>query len=175
MNSRSLANLLLFATATVCSCEKPESELSAEQEATAQPGDVVIAKLDSIIIPVIDFEDTSIEEAIDYLRVRSLELDRKGDPNLRGIPMLVWKSRTEGSNFDDDLSISDEALSTGIENYHARDVSLLEALRESCRLTRLDAYLTSVGIVICPEGTPPFPNEKAETGEVLRILTDDSP
>lgn len=53
---------------------------------------LIMEKLRSIIIPVIDFEDTSVEEAVDFLRSRSRELDTTTtDPNLKGINFVVRK------------------------------------------------------------------------------------
>ena len=46
----------------------------------------LVNKLNSIIIPRIDFEDTTVEEAIDFLRIRSSELDAMElDPAKKGI------------------------------------------------------------------------------------------
>jgi Ca2+/Na+ antiporter len=47
-------------------------------------------KLDSIILPRIDFMDTSIEEAVDFLRLSSAELDHsETDLNKKGVSIIV--------------------------------------------------------------------------------------
>ena len=49
----------------------------------------------SIVIPVVDFEDTSVEEAIDFLRQRSIELDTlELDPTRKGINFVIRKPRS---------------------------------------------------------------------------------
>ncbi|HEY8962577.1 MAG TPA: tetratricopeptide repeat protein, partial [Luteolibacter sp.] len=50
----------------------------------------ITEKLRRIVIPVIDFEDTSVEEAIDFLRMRSTELDTTEiDPTKKGVNFVV--------------------------------------------------------------------------------------
>ena len=167
---------LLLAPVALASCEKQEPVLEQEAEAIeipSQPGDAIIARLDRIIIPVIDFEDTSVEEAIDFLRVRSLELDKEGDPGMRGISIIIRRGRMDAN----DDGLDDSGLDIGgiqnaqIVRYQARNVSLLKALTQVCEQAKLNAYLTSVGIVICPETDQPFPNPKGETGGIVKKLT----
>lgn len=51
-------------------------------------------KLKSIIIPSVSFEDTTVEDAIDYLRKKSIELDRTVGPNgERGINFVINDSQ----------------------------------------------------------------------------------
>ena len=49
-------------------------------------------KLKSITIPVVVFEDTSVEEALDFLRLRTLELDPDPEPTRRGLAMATRDS-----------------------------------------------------------------------------------
>jgi general secretion pathway protein D len=66
---------------------------------TAQPMDTsgtsyILNKLRTIIIPRIDFENTTLEEAIDFLRQRSVELDTvEQNPERRGISFVIRKPR----------------------------------------------------------------------------------
>jgi general secretion pathway protein D len=54
-------------------------------------------KLRRIIIPRIDFEDTSLEEAIDFLRLRASELDTlELDPARKGINFVINRPRDGG-------------------------------------------------------------------------------
>jgi len=54
-------------------------------------------KLDSILIPMVAFEDTSIEEAIDFVRIRSTELDKdEKDAAKKGINFVIRKARGPG-------------------------------------------------------------------------------
>ena len=53
-----------------------------------------LMKLKSIIIPSVSFEDTTVEDAIDYLRKKSIELDRTVGPNgERGINFVINDSQ----------------------------------------------------------------------------------
>jgi beta-lactamase regulating signal transducer with metallopeptidase domain len=54
----------------------------------------IIKKLDSLIIPQVSFEDTSLEEAIAFVRLRSTELDTaERDPNKKGVNFVIRKPR----------------------------------------------------------------------------------
>ena len=146
-------------------------------QARAEPGAAIVAKMEGIVIPRINFEDVRFEEAIDYLRVKSLELDREPDAGFRGFSMLIERGTREGEDPGDGLAeeggrgLGLHLDSPKIKVYRAKDVSLREALVECCRLANMEAYITNVGIVICPAGREPFPNGKARRGEVLRKLT----
>lgn len=53
----------------------------------------VLSKLDKIIMPRIDFNDTSLEEAVDFLRQRSQELDLiETDPAKKGFNFVIRHS-----------------------------------------------------------------------------------
>ncbi|NIP93848.1 MAG: hypothetical protein GWO24_10495, partial [Akkermansiaceae bacterium] len=55
-------------------------------------------KLKNIVIPVVDFDDTTVEEAIDFLRQRSRELDKwEIDLEKKGINFVIRKPRLEGA------------------------------------------------------------------------------
>ena len=146
-------------------------------QARAEAGDAIVARLERIVIPLINFEDVRFEEAIDYLRVKSLELDRDSNVEFRGVSILIERGTREGEEPDDGLD-EEDGLALGlhpnspkIKAYRAKDVSLREALVECCRLANMDAYITSVGIIICPSGRKPSPSGKARQVEIWRKLT----
>lgn len=65
-------------------------ELKKDSEGVTAGVPYITEKLRNIIIPRIDFEDTSLEEAIDFLRMRSSELDTNElDPSKKGINFVV--------------------------------------------------------------------------------------
>jgi S1-C subfamily serine protease len=84
---------------SAASQEPAESATSkaAEQEQTgalaadeADENALITTKLTAIVIPVIDFENTTLEEAIDFLRIRGAELDTTTDnPAEAGVNMDV--------------------------------------------------------------------------------------
>lgn len=56
----------------------------------------VLSKLDKIIMPRIDLNDTSLEEAVDFLRQRSQELDLiETDPAKKGLNFVIRHSLTQ--------------------------------------------------------------------------------
>jgi bla regulator protein BlaR1 len=59
------------------------------------PAQTAIAKkLDTIMIPMISLENTLIEEAIDFVRIRSTELDKdEKDPAKKGVNFVIRKPR----------------------------------------------------------------------------------
>ncbi len=172
MKLRATPAALLLAAAAVASCERQNPAVTAETSAQA-PGSSVLAKLDSIVIPLIDFEDTSLEEAIDYLRVRSLELDSDKPIETRGMSILIRHSHQDSPDSPSDNGISPIGASQfqRIPRLRAENITLTQALVQTCEAADADAHVTSIGIVVCPQGTPPFPNFKSESGEVWKKLT----
>lgn len=52
-------------------------------------------KLATIVVPSVEFDEVPFEEAIDYIRARSQELDSSSDPEKRGINLVVMPRRGE--------------------------------------------------------------------------------
>ena len=92
-------------------------------------------KLNSIIIPIVDFENTTMAEAIDFLRLRSRELDTEPDPALKGIGFAI-----KGSQF----------ANARIKELKLRNVPLGIVLQSICDSTRTRFQLTQTGIQILP-------------------------
>ncbi|MEP4079580.1 hypothetical protein [Haloferula sp.] len=108
-------------------------------QSTSAGATYIVQKLRNIIIPVIDFEDVSIEEAIDYLRVRSIELDvMELDPEQKGINFVIRRSR------------SSNVGSARISKLRLRNVPLAEALNYICEATRLRWSTDDFAVTIKP-------------------------
>ena len=127
---------------------------------------LILQKLKNIIIPIIDFENTSVEEAIDYLRVRSIELDTwEMDPDRKGINFVIRKPRAGGGG-DDSLTVDgggDADVGTArINELRLRNVPLAEALNYICEATRLRWSVDDFAVTIKPA---------TETGEDLFTRT----
>jgi len=84
--------------------EAPETigQASEQKPAPAPKGDeelsggqaYILEKTRKIILPQVKFADTSIEEAIDFIRVRSVELDKaEPDPAKKGINFVIRRPR----------------------------------------------------------------------------------
>jgi hypothetical protein len=124
-----------------------------------------------IRIPVVRFERVSVEEAVDFARMRCIECDPGEDPTRKGVSMLILKPRREPEPADGELGLGATPERERVRiDYHARDVPLTTLLVEIARQARLDLHITSVGIVFCPKGRMPFPNFKAKEGEVYETL-----
>ncbi|BCX46528.1 generalpathway protein,type II secretion system [Haloferula helveola] len=113
----------------------------------------ILQKLRNIVIPIIDFEDTSVEEAIDYLRVRSIELDTfELDPDKKGINFFIRKPRAAGGA-DDGLEVgggAPEPATQRISELRLRNVPLAEALDYICEATRLRWSVDDFAVTIKP-------------------------
>jgi len=139
-------------------------------------GDHIVAKhrtsLESISIPLVDFEDRTIREAVDFVWSRAVELNTlETDPKKKGISILIrypsgelypkWGARNPDR----------PAEPKGIKiRYRARNVTVCDLLIEIAKIARFDLYTTSVGVVFCPPGTYPFPNANAKNGDTWEQL-----
>ncbi len=119
----------------------------------------ILNKLKNIVIPVISFEDTSVEEAIDFLRARSIELDtQEMDPARKGINFVIRKPRAGGSG-DGAIDAAAEGATLGgnadpgslrIRELSLRNVPLAEALRYICDATKLRYKVDDYAVTLVP-------------------------
>lgn len=117
-------------------------------------------------------DGASIEEAVDFARVCSIQYDPERDSEFRGVSFVVrypGAGQKEEADGYPGIGIDGTARAQTM-SYVAENVRLLDFVREIARQGELDSYLTSVGIVFVPEGGPPFPNAKADRGGVWEIL-----
>jgi general secretion pathway protein D len=118
----------------------------------------ILNKLKTIIIPVIDFEDTSVEEAIDFLRVRANELDvGELDPSKKGVNFVIRKPRAAGggdAGLDADaaagLGAQADPGSLRIDQLSLRNVPLAEALKYICDKTKLRYKVDDFAVTLVP-------------------------
>lgn len=117
----------------------------------------------SIIIPVIAFEDTSVEEAVEFLRVRIIELDPDStvEHTKRGISFSI--GRREGEPYD---AAGEEEARDGevgvmrtagppearrIIALEERGISAWDALNRIAREANLVVEVTATGITLRPQ------------------------
>ena len=87
-----------------------------------------------MIIPEIDFEDVSVNEAIDYLRRQTREHDNlEIDPSQKGVNFVLRDPATESGLLDDELDaagavVVPEAGKARIKNLKLKNVPLDTAL-----------------------------------------------
>ena len=108
-------------------------------------------KLNSITIPVIDFEDVTVEEAIDFLRIRAVELDlSEKDPAKKGIQFVVRYPAA--------------APSPVIRSLRLKNVPLADALKYVCDQTNFRYTMDDFAVTLSPKdpagAEPAKPAEK---------------
>lgn len=112
----------------------------------------VQVKLRKIIIPSINFVDNTVEEAIQFLRLRSVELDNmEGDPMKKGIKFIIRKAP----------SGQDTSL-LRIRELRVRNIPLAVALKYICEQTKMRYFVEDGALILAsaedlPEKQPPPP------------------
>lgn len=155
VSSRKQRNVTTYVTASLLML-LPCVSLSQEAKVPAEPAQIVkedpvnafiLKKLSAIIIPVIDFEDVSIEEAIDFMRTRARELDvNEKDPANRGIGFVIRQPQAVPAA--QGPAVEEKALI--ISELRLRNVSVLSALKYTCLLTDLQLSIEDK-IIISPK------------------------
>lgn len=116
-----------------------------------------LSKLKNIIIPVIDFEDTSVEEAIDFLRIRAAELDTAElDPSKKGMNFVIRKPRVSSGDagLDADaaggLGAAQDPGALRIKELRLRNVPMSEALKYIAEATKLRYKVDEYAVTLVP-------------------------
>ena len=111
-------------------------------------------KLRSIVIPRIDFEDTTLDEAMSYLTQKSIELD----PEKTGINFVVEKGSVTGGGSGVDEGLDGGALLLGggdpgaltIDLLQLRNIPLATALEYVTRKTNLRYRVDEYAVTLLP-------------------------
>lgn len=129
-----------------------------------RPSDGVAAitnKLRSIIIPRIDFEDRTVEEAIDFLRQRADELDpTELDPAKKGVNLVIRRPTTSSIGVGEPAAGADaggglmdgggDLGSLRIDELRLRNVPLAVALKYICDKTNLRYKVDDFAVTLVP-------------------------
>jgi Mg-chelatase subunit ChlD len=111
-------------------------------------------KLKNIILPVVDFENTTVEEAVDFLQQRARELDDYDlDPSTRGLRFQIRKPRLSGGVVDGEDSLAADAGSARVKELKLRNVPLGNVLQYVCAQARLRYKIDENGITLLPIGS----------------------
>ena len=98
-------------------------------------------KLDTIVIPHIQFSDATLEEAVAFLRQKSADLDTAtADPNQKGLNMIL---KTDASSDSAKISLD------------LKDVSLSQALRYITELANLKMTVEPFAVTLAPAAKKP--------------------
>jgi general secretion pathway protein D len=122
----------------------------------------ITRKLQTIIIPKIDFEDTTVEEAIDFLRLRASELDTTElDPARKGVNFVIRRPRVAAAAAAPDAGApagGGEALplvgtdpgTLRVRELRIRNVPLATALKYICDQTKLRYKVDDFAVTLVP-------------------------
>ncbi|MBK8091460.1 MAG: tetratricopeptide repeat protein [Verrucomicrobiaceae bacterium] len=119
--------------------DKVPSALPQQQVATttnrSQSG-YLTEKMDKIIFPTVQFQNATVDEAIEYLRLKSKDLDVfETDTTRKGVNIIIRTGETPGG-----ASIS----------LDLRNVPMSEALRYICDLAQMKYKVEAYAVVVVP-------------------------
>ena len=120
-------------------------------------------KLKNIIIPSVDFEDVTVDEALQTLRVRAREFDYEPDENKKGInflirdPKLIPDGAGQADGADDlgigAVAATEESIgSIKIDSLQVQNVPLGKVLQFICDKTRLRTKIDEFAVILLPVG-----------------------
>jgi tetratricopeptide (TPR) repeat protein len=109
-------------------------------------------KLDEIIIPRIDFQDTKLDEAIDFLRVIATELDlAETDPAKKGVNFVVRKIMTKAPVTANGQPAESNAFPSPVINeLRLRNVPLGVVLMHICEATNYRLTIDRFAVTLDP-------------------------
>ena len=125
----------------------------ASQEGRSDGATYILGKLRNIVIPSIEFENTTLEEAAEFLRKRSIELDTAElDPARKGVNIVV--RLPAGNPATASGKEGGEAEVVRIKSLHLRNVPLAEALRYVCDVTRFRYKVDDFAVTLVSPNAP---------------------
>jgi general secretion pathway protein D len=125
---------------------------------------IITRKLKNIIIPRVDFEDTTVEEAIEFLRQRATELDTAElDPTKKGVNINVRRARANtvaatvgglgeggGEAAPAVATPAQDPNTLRINNLRSRNLPLEVVLQYICEQTKLKVKVDNYSVTLVP-------------------------
>ena len=140
--------------------DTPVGGIAGPGRATVSSGIAYInEKLRRIIIPNISFDDITVEEAVDFLRLRAAELDLlEPDPAHKGVNFLIRKPQPAVGGGDAGLEAAPaEGLGGGgspgalrIKSLRLTNIPLGQALKYICDQTNLRSKVDDFAVTLVP-------------------------
>jgi len=136
--------------------EDPDSSDPSAAKASKRPRaepesseiEFVRSKLKSMVVPVIAFDDVSVQEAFDFLRKRSIDLDPAPDPDRRKVSVLL--RLPDSGDKDGQAPPGDAPKIRRLVDVEARDISLWDALHLIAREANLKVVITDQCVELRP-------------------------
>lgn len=128
--------------------QNPQAGLPDEPDPTA--GNFYLTeKLKTIVIPAVEFEDTSVEEAVDFLRQQAKGLDKAElDPARKGVNFVIRRPRSDGAGEAGKNVVDPGAFR--VKELRLRNVPLGTALKHLCDQTKLRYKVDDFAVTLFP-------------------------
>jgi general secretion pathway protein D len=143
--------------------------VSSDLQSAQQGTELMLARLNRIIVPRVDFRDTTIRQAVTFLQQRSRDLDTtESAPDQRGINIFLKLPTPGGPSVAPAREIDDEtpaAPAPGIEDritLNLTNVPLYEALRYVATLAGLKVKVEPFAVSLVPLSEPTDALEQRE-------------
>lgn len=144
--------------ATLDSYQKNELPEVAQPTAAEEPSSgvyYITGKLRTIVIPSVDFDDVSLEEAVDSLRKQALALDTAElDPGRKGVNFVIRRPRlapaSQAAPGEAPPAAAVDIGSLRIKALHLRNVPLAVALKYLCDVTRCRYKVDDFAVTLVP-------------------------
>ncbi len=139
--------------------EPPEFDTSVGGQGVTSGVAYITEKLRRIVIPTVNFEDTTVEEAIDFLRLRAAELDTlELDPAKKGVNFVIRRPRDAPAAADAGLDVAEGGLpltqadpgALRIDELRLRNVPLEVALKYIGDKTKLRYKIDDYAVTLVP-------------------------
>ena len=115
-------------------------------------------KLRRIIIPNLAFDDITVEEAVDFLRLRAAELDTlETDSNLKGMNFVIRRPNTSSDGAAAGAAAESGGMTAGaspgalrIKSLRLTNIPIGEALKHICEATKLRYKVDDYAVTLVP-------------------------
>ena len=120
--------------------------------ATGPGAAIITKKLNQIIIPRVEFEDTTLEEAIDFLRLLNMELDKEeNDPTRKGFNFVIRRPRPANEEVDGAVAEGTDPASPRIKKLSLHDVPIGVVLKYVCDATNMTYKVDEFAVTLVPQ------------------------
>lgn len=100
------------------------------------------AKLDTIIIPRLEVENAELPEVVDFLRIRSIQLDPEKDPALKGINIVILMPQVDGES-----SFKPKPITL-----QRKDATLRDLFQEIGKQSGMEIKVEETALTVFPSG-----------------------